>query len=105
MRATRFVVFSMIVSLAFGCGKPPAKDASGKKPAASAKAETKPDQGILGDLHKASIGSIVFATREIPKGADESFPNTSEVAVGDSVWARAYFAKSPLNTYAAKGKE
>lgn len=104
MRATRFVVLSMILSSAVGCGKP-AANPTDSKPESSAKVETKADQGILGDLHKANIGSLVFATREIPMRSDESFPNTTEVSLADSVWARAYFAKSPANTYAVKGKE
>lgn len=105
MRVTRFVVLSLLMLCgAAGCGKKGSADAKGaESEPKTAKAEPKEDQGMLGDLHKSNVGGIVFATREIPKDAGESFPNTTEVALGESVWARAYFAKSPYNTYAAKG--
>lgn len=104
MSANRFVVLSLMVCGAIGCGAPPPPPKStGPKTTEPPKPETVKDQGIHGELHKANVGSIVFATQEIPKEAGESFPNTTEVSIGDSVWARAYFAKSPQNTYAGRG--
>lgn len=106
MRVTRFAVLTlMMLCGATGCGGKTTKGAKGAEGEPKAeKVVPKDDQGMLGDLHKSNVGGIVFATREIPKDAGESFPNTTEVALGESVWARAYFAKSPYNTYAAKSQ-
>jgi hypothetical protein len=60
------------------------------------------DDGIPHAFHRASVGRIVFAGRDLDP-ADGSPPAVTKVAVEAPLFARAYFAESPWNTLHTAG--
>lgn len=77
--------------------------ATGEREAATAWAAKRvTDEGQLHDLHKKSVGKILFATTEIAEG-DPKAAVLAKVAADSPLFARGYFAESPWNTLHTAG--
>lgn len=67
--------------------------------AAAWQAKRKPDAGVVGALHAASVGKLVFASQAIADGA----PTATAFAVDAPLYAAAYFKESPWNALHTAG--
>ncbi len=60
-----------------------------------------PEEGILGPLHKAHQGQIVFATAAIPRDGDTSFALTDSFQGDQPIYARVFMSQTIAKQIAA----
>jgi hypothetical protein len=89
-----------LVALAMACAPPtvkppPATESIGG--AGTSNAEGTADDGIHGALHKDHVGAILFSGTRLADDAPADAPLVTEINLGDRVYAKAFFARSPAH--------
>ncbi|CAN5317625.1 hypothetical protein BH09MYX1_BH09MYX1_04780 [soil metagenome] len=89
----------VLVSTSAGCPEPPrpkpppATESTGGS--STDNAEGAADDGTHGPLHKANQGKILFSANRLADDAAEDAALLTEISLGDRVYAKGFFARSP----------